>query len=104
MFAEKFNCRFDDILQLFHSESTFEYINTQQTMPTQDALTLMDREVKTIYFQENTLTIDSNIDEGFNLFFVTYEGDLELRNNPNNQTSRFKISYMIEGRINFEQQ
>eukprot|EP00347_Sterkiella_histriomuscorum_P002335 403368547 len=100
MFTEQFNNRQESILQLFDSNSSFEYMNTQQQMQTQEAIVIMDQEVQTLNYQEGTLSIDSQPQDGFNLFYITFEGNLNLKNEPGQK--RFKISFMVEGKINYE--
>ena len=69
-------------------------------MTTQEALTLMDREVQSINYQEGTLTIDSTPENGFKLFFITFDGQLAMKNEENRKN--FKISFMVEGKVNYE--
>ncbi len=79
-FLDRYNTRNTSILELFDISSTFEYMNIGQTMTSQEALTLMDLEVQTLDYKEDTLSIDYDPNShGFSLFYITFEGSLFLK-------------------------
>jgi hypothetical protein len=80
-FVTRYNTRDSSILQLFDLQASFEYINIGQIMGTEEALTIMDQEVAGIDSQETTLTIDYDpAGQGFSLFYITFEGNLFMKN------------------------
>jgi hypothetical protein len=70
-------------------------------MPTQEALMIMDKEVQMMNFSEPSLSIDSSAERGFSLFYITFEGDLSLWNNQSGSSTKFKLSFMVEGKVNY---
>ena len=79
-------------------------------MGTEEALTIMDQEVAGIDSHENSLSIDYDPQgHGFSLFYITFEGNLFMKNaadqvvNAFYQTpmisKQYKVSFMIEGRL-----
>ena len=49
-------------------------------MNSQEALTLMDLEVQSLDWREDSLTIDYDPHfHGFSLFYITFEGSLNLK-------------------------
>ena len=95
-FIDRFNGRMDNILQIFDLNSTFEFLNTDptQTMPTQEALILMDQEVDSLTYRPNSLSIDDQ--QGFSIFFTTFEGSLTMKSNTQRA---YKLSFMVEGKV-----
>lgn len=62
----------------------------------------MDSEVKTMSVEESSLSIDSSSDKGFSLFFVTFEGSLQMKQ-EGSADKRYKLSFMVEGYNSGEQ-
>ena len=66
-------------------------------MNTESALTLLDKEVQTMVCRQDSLTIDYDPSiNGFSLFYITFDGSLQLKNQ---MQKLFKLSFMIEGKL-----
>jgi hypothetical protein len=78
-------------------QASFEYLSIGQSMNTEAALTLLDKEVHIIECRQDSLSIDydPNIN-GFSLFYITFDGSLQLKNQ---MQKLFKLSFMIEGKL-----
>ncbi|TNV80327.1 hypothetical protein FGO68_gene11568 [Halteria grandinella] len=120
-FITRYNQRDSTILQLFAQMASFEFLNIGQSMSTEEALLLMDQEVQGIDALEESLLIDytppthnqqisGSQGNGFSLFFITFEGNLYMKQHlsaaqeqvssqgkPNSR--QYKVSFMIEGRL-----
>ncbi len=68
-------------------------------MSTQQALMFMDQEVAQVTFEQDTLSIDAAPERGFSLFYVTFDGILQMKQQQNEimQDKRYKLSFMVEG-------